>query len=41
MFAYGESGAVAGGVLLAGLTAATKILTGWWAAGPRHPERRR
>jgi CPA2 family monovalent cation:H+ antiporter-2 len=26
-------GAVAGGVILAAMTAATKVLTGWWAAG--------
>ena len=30
-------GAVAGGVLLAALTGATKMLTGWWAAGRLSP----
>jgi CPA2 family monovalent cation:H+ antiporter-2 len=29
-------GAVAGGVVLAAMTAATKVLTGWWAAGRLH-----
>ncbi|HYT39557.1 MAG TPA: cation:proton antiporter, partial [Acidimicrobiia bacterium] len=31
------AGAVAGGALLAGLTGATKVLTGWWAAGRLGP----